>query len=540
MINQKNSEIKSLITDADTTKMKLLRDYFNGSGIKISKSMSKKDINDLAAYISRQSTSKEWRTGLNDISEDLRKAGNALAKYLDGQVEAPSGAKERDFIRAVFKQALDRLNSDPAITKVSNTGLTMSDLQALLWYPEKRLYDTAKAKEGEESKGYADDEAPDYANAARKLVQTRSAMVGRGGLGSPGANGPGGRTAGSTDARPALAPITEGVAGGLAQRLNAGGLPAVTSPPSTQDVKQAAKQIRSVIEIGKKGGEFEDGIKDIAGVRKLADAINVGLVLYDSVNELLAGMNYPKGSSETMGLYSEGVAAALNAGVEDLSEFQSYIIALHEVAHGLNDQVNNPGYISKFSPEQQPAVEGVLSSVTMQSNKLTKNSDYVRRYSFDALIGSMLSNTDNIPKHLKKQVLKEIKQLQDFGTYKDGSDVRYIGGSKLRIGQRKKLPYYKYIRSASEFAVDPILYYFHDPKGMKQKYPATASMIQAFFHKSTKVQFFSHPLAMAFAVALAMLMKADQEDDERKKQQAAMMPPGALNAPMAPGMLSQA
>jgi hypothetical protein len=45
----------------------------------------------------------------------------------------------------------------------------MSDLQALLWYPERRLYDIAK--ESNISEGYKDDEAPDYTNSASKLVR---------------------------------------------------------------------------------------------------------------------------------------------------------------------------------------------------------------------------------------------------------------------------------------------------------------------------------------------------------------------------------
>ena len=49
---------------------------------------------------------------------------------------------------------------------------------------EKRLYDTAKQKDGGESRGYEDDEAPDYANAARKAVGDR--------LGSTGGTGPAG------------------------------------------------------------------------------------------------------------------------------------------------------------------------------------------------------------------------------------------------------------------------------------------------------------------------------------------------------------
>jgi hypothetical protein len=100
------------------------------------------------------------------VGAEVRKRGNALAKYLDGQKEQPSGPPERAKIRAVFARALDNLKNDFPT-------LTMADLQALLWYPEKRLYDTAKAKEGEETEGYEDDEAPDYANAARNLVVSK-------------------------------------------------------------------------------------------------------------------------------------------------------------------------------------------------------------------------------------------------------------------------------------------------------------------------------------------------------------------------------
>ena len=122
----------------------------------------------------------------------------------------PAGASERNFIRSVFSQALDRLNADPAVSRVSNAGLTMSDLQALLWYPEKRLYDSSKAPEGEQSRGYADDEAPDYANAARKLVEARKGSPSGGRLGSARTAGDGGRGATSPDAR-----LSQSISGGI-------------------------------------------------------------------------------------------------------------------------------------------------------------------------------------------------------------------------------------------------------------------------------------------------------------------------------------
>ena len=98
------------------------------------------------------------------IGDEIRKNGIAYAKYLDGQKEDPSGAPERRFIRKVFNQVLPVLQE-------KQPDLTMADLQALLWYPEKRLYDSAKLKEAEDTTGYVDDEAPDYANAAVLLAR---------------------------------------------------------------------------------------------------------------------------------------------------------------------------------------------------------------------------------------------------------------------------------------------------------------------------------------------------------------------------------
>ena len=93
------------------------------------------------------------------LGDLLRKRGNLLAKDNDGQKEAPSGAPERRNIVKVFTQVLETLQQ-------TEPNLTMADLQALVWYPEKKLYDSAKLKETAIETGYADNEAPDYANAA--------------------------------------------------------------------------------------------------------------------------------------------------------------------------------------------------------------------------------------------------------------------------------------------------------------------------------------------------------------------------------------
>jgi hypothetical protein len=162
MVKAKRAELKALVV-----KMK----QNAPATLEFQKALNAKlqtgDLDALALAIQKASMVPATREDFNKTitGQEIRKTGNALAKYLDGQKEAPAGPDERNYIRKVFNKIL---------TDVRGKGypaLTMSDLQALLWYPEKRLYDIAKSDENA-SEGYSDDEAPDYANAAAKLARS--------------------------------------------------------------------------------------------------------------------------------------------------------------------------------------------------------------------------------------------------------------------------------------------------------------------------------------------------------------------------------
>lgn len=131
----------------------------------------KTDIDALSRAIQVASMDPDMRAQLNTspLGSELRLAGNSLSKYLDGQKEAPSGPNERKYIRKVFGEILSELRADPKYAD-----LTMADLQAVLWYAEKRLYETAKDDAASSAaEGYNDDEAPDYANAASAVARGR-------------------------------------------------------------------------------------------------------------------------------------------------------------------------------------------------------------------------------------------------------------------------------------------------------------------------------------------------------------------------------
>lgn len=126
---------------------------------------------DLSKAINKLSMDKGYRATLSskkDLNE-LRLSSNGLFNKMNGEVEAPSNGSQRKFIRGVFNEVQKALKSE------HNIDITMADLQAVLWYPEKILYESFKeGKTFEASKeGYSEDEAPDYFNAAKKIVKEK-------------------------------------------------------------------------------------------------------------------------------------------------------------------------------------------------------------------------------------------------------------------------------------------------------------------------------------------------------------------------------
>jgi hypothetical protein len=185
MERQKRDELWNYLTGLDDTQLARLKKLYKGTGTKISnKTMSDAALDKLSVATAKLSMKPEWRDLINPEFKDVRLIGNGLAGYLDGQVEAPAGPSERQHIRDIFQKGLEDLNNNPEVRKLSNKPLTMADFQALLWYQEKLLYDTAKKPIGEQNKEYKDEEAPDYANAAQKLVTRRA--IERDRLGSSG------------------------------------------------------------------------------------------------------------------------------------------------------------------------------------------------------------------------------------------------------------------------------------------------------------------------------------------------------------------
>jgi len=551
MIKKKTTEIKGMMKSYD---LKPFKPLFIKAPIKPTKNMSKSKVEQLSEAIAKLSMDKEWRKQINAIpgGPELRKAGNALAKYLDGQVEAPAGPKERNFIRAVFAQTLDRLNDSPELKAISNEPITMSDLQALMWYPEKRLYDTAKQKDGE-SRGYKDDEAPDYANAARKAVANRLERSGQGNrLGSLGRTGsPGGGSAPTNAGLPGA--TRQGILGQFfgGQRNAAPKNNDRSQPVSEAEIRAQIPVVQSLFEIGKKGSAYENGLKDFDATFKLASAYNIAPKLFRSFKDMeRADPTITEGALGAYNPNNREAMAIMPGGVDafggTVSGLASLSYMIHEVAHGITgsdidtNQFMGDKFVFNYLTNQDDtaginSLEDVFGGLVSTPNSARSQ---------NKIIAEMLAIQKNLtfkdPNTGQVVPLRQTKSLID--SYNAGQRKAKANGTRseqfnkdVKAFEKQIVDQRNYEQSIPELTVNALQVAMMHPKIMKKVAPDTYKLLKHLFDNSKNksgIKFFSHPLAMTIAVILAMMARGDEPPEEQQQP----MPPGALTP--APGILA--
>ena len=154
---QRLAAAKSALTASDK---KILRGVIPGYG--------KMNAAELATKINRASINKEKRDMLSSTAtlNEVRLAGNSLEKLQTGEIEAPGGGNQRSFIIDVFNEVQKRMKNELGID------ITIADLQAVNWYPEKALYQTFQVGRTEETgaEETSENEQPDYESAAKELA----------------------------------------------------------------------------------------------------------------------------------------------------------------------------------------------------------------------------------------------------------------------------------------------------------------------------------------------------------------------------------
>ena len=506
-------------------------------------------------------------TGQKVPKPELALATGTMKDNLSPQLQAtPAGPGERSYMREVTKAAIAKLRD-------LGYNIETADFQALMWYPEKQLFRHLGVAPGRgadndyldaaimlaEAEGITNDQIQEALPDADGdgTVDNQSDPSGAYENSNRGASGDGPGTEGPTE--PILRDTSPG-ANPDGPRPNV--IPAEKPQVTPEQYKKAVVElIRPQFQIGLKGGELEDGISNFNDAVEFARKLGVVVRLAMSQNELntlvqldtgqdpaemgtFRGMFQRKGPKK-QGKGTEGTIWAMKPGADKgdgtyVTDIEALTTLLHEISHAITlgplDGKGDQEIYSYFINRKQSSKPGT---------GIVGRSDFTAPGSFvDSAIKPLLDSDWEQMSPTQKKAYAEIFDLQEnveaYSPKNPGERraVRFIRQVMTNSGysQQTKQAYQDYTRMAAEFAVDPVWVYLINPKLAKKLMPTTSKMIQQEFRKADNkvIQFYAHPLAVVMAALVALEMAMD-DDEERRQQQ---MPPGALNAPMAPGMLS--
>ena len=295
--------------------------------------------------------------------------------------------------------------------------------------------------------------------------------------------------------------------------------------PTVKAVNKELPEAKALIEIGKKGSKYENGIQDWDMALGAASILGQIVNTYSS-NAAMAKGNTAQGfggttSRGTRGMfYQYGQKKGAGGTVFTIRPFGKYLggnrtrleattTLLHEIAHGITlgnvtGEGKNVGQPFKYAKNH----------VTGQKNRYRSGS-FVESAIMPLLSDAKLSEDSPI--------VKEINNLQwnikvyDKKNPSESRDVRDFA-SMVREGRSEESikKHQKYTMNFAEAAVDPVWVYMYDPKLAKEVMPETARLIRKEFRKAgnEQIRFYSNPFAMVFATVLAMVAMNSGEDEE--------------------------
>ena len=346
------------------------------------------------------------------------------ANSTDQPQEAPSGPKERQFMRQVTSRAIDLLATQ-------GVDITTADFQALMWYPEKRLFKMIGVKSGNGSDN-------DYEDAARLLASKQGISneqiektLSQSGRGTDGVSG--GAVSRQQDGSSDRG--AESVSGAATTASPALTIPSFDDRTRTQELKPFEpvrsfpppskvhfKKAKEILEgptfnIGKEGDALEHGINDQYQLMMLGRAFNTSVEFVanqfdlDKVTEAnnMSPQNFSDNwSGRFMPAYSYSEqdydyvrdlgGLVLIKDTEDANDIMK--TTTHEVGHGVTLYSEDRGAITK--EKFKNPVNNRYRNNNRNVERKVKGS--FQEYFFDTVMA--------LPAKEKKQVLAEIDYAQ--------------------------------------------------------------------------------------------------------------------------------
>jgi hypothetical protein len=325
--------------------------------------------------------------------------------------------------------------------------------------------------------------------------------------------------------------------------------------PSEPEVKNNEPEAKAIIEIGKVGTKYENGIQDIDTALEVARELGIAVNLVRSGNaiktatgeENATGVFVSKNSMKGYGGTVFSIKAGGTMKGKKRTSLEALRTLLHEMAHGmtlgdmdaksrrdLNATVKNPMNNDYYDDagSSNSYITSVLKPIIEAKGTDPRKNPLIAEIlavqeSADAFIQNNPSETTRVrPYRTYLNMINDAKvRLNNSLSLKDKQT--YEREIRILEGRRKKFK--RYMESSAELAVDPLWVYMMNPKLAKDLMPLNSKMIREEFRKANngKIRFYSHPLATILAVTMGMGMLAAlglEEPDEE------VMPDGILTA----------
>lgn len=515
--------------------------------------------------------------GKNPPKPQLFKTTGTHTKNLKGKLQAtPAGGGERNVMRQATARAIELLAG-------VGYNIDTADFQALMWYPEKRLFRSLGVKPGR-------GEDNDYLDAAIILANKKGisdeqiqealpdAERGNGISSGPSTLGQDGSVRSRTGRPDEEIQSQKQLSLDFGERRADSGLqyqtrPSVGSRPAQpEEVRETQPLAQVMLEIGKPGSEFENGIKDIETVQKLAKALNLAFHLASNKSELARvfgkkslGKGFTVGAAqgpvdprEKTRSRITGELTAKNIGVlkpyvnkrnpdQTVTPLNSLWTGLHEVGHGIESRFL-PGL-----PEDSPTSRKFAYKRPVDGRQIRANNVY--KNTLRSIIAEMMDfaatgkdGRKGYTQQDAQDIIDEIIRFQRTGalTMPDGVSEKVrpsydeMGAAITRqqakgqndLAQENELALINfeenYLQTPHEMAADAIGAYLFDPKMTKQQMPKTAKLLREVLNGGDVFTLYSMPLAALLAAIMANMMVAEGEDEE--KQGLLSLGQGALSA----------
>ena len=307
--------------------------------------------------------------------------------------------------------------------------------------------------------------------------------------------------------------------------------------PDTEAGKKVSEATEILVEVGKKGSKYENGLSDVEAAKTIAEALGYTFIEYKTLDELRKGQpRAVRDGGATMGQFNPGnktlwayTGSELPPALQGIDSRRSPLDAIGTVMHELGHLLDMRNSAGSYLRSERVKVLGRLRSPN-KGDLFT-----------EALSAILPKNSYDVERNLLAREIRAFQRsrissgdpsLQATATDTRLGLVRPFFGQSERVQQSPRGVNFErgYISDPHEMAADALMGYMMNPEQFKKDYPTTAKFIRDTLAKdkelSKVIKFYSATPLLAVAAVLSTLFAEAGEEEE--DQGILTAPKGAL------------